>query len=75
MTVTATNLRNAQGGESMARTRYLIWGNSAEKEGFSNVARLFRAIASAETVYASNHFRELKDRFGEALCSKAACST
>jgi len=70
--ITATNLRNAHGGESMAHMRYLIWGDAAEREGFSNVARLFRAIASAETVRASNHFSELEDQFGDALCTSTA---
>jgi rubrerythrin len=70
--ITAANLRNAHGGESMAHMRYLVWGDSAEKEGFQNVARLFRAIASAETVHASNHFRELKDQFGDSLCASMA---
>ena len=70
--ITAANLRNAHGGESMAHMRYLSWGNLAKKEGFPNVARLFIAIASAETVHASNHFRELKDQFGESLCASMA---
>jgi rubrerythrin len=70
--VTAANLRNAHGGESMAHMRYLIWGDSAEKEGFPNVARLFRAIASAETIHAGNHFHELKDQFGDSLCASMA---
>lgn len=58
--MTAANLKNAHGGESMAHMRYKIWGRKAEQEGFPNVARLFRAISRAETVHASNHFRELK---------------
>lgn len=70
--ITAANLRNAHGGESMAHMRYLTWGDLAQKEGFPNVARLFKAIASAETVHASNHFRELKDQFGESLCASMA---
>jgi rubrerythrin len=70
--ITATNLRNAHGGESMAHMRYIIWGDRAQKEGFPNVARLFRAIASAETVHASNHFRELKDQASDALCTSMA---
>ena len=70
--ITAANLRNAHGGESMAHMRYLTWGSLAKKEGFPNVARLFRAIASAETVHASNHFRELKDQFSESLCASMA---
>ena len=39
--MTASNLRSAYGGESQAYMRYRQWGNHAENEGFSNVARLF----------------------------------
>ncbi len=67
--ITAANLRNAHGGESMAHMRYIVWGDHARKEGFTNVARLFKAISSAETVHASNHFRELKEQIGDALCA------
>ncbi len=70
--ITAGNLRNAHGGESMAHMRYVTWGNAAEQEGFPNIARLFRAIASAETVHAQNHFRHLRNEVGDALCSSAA---
>jgi rubrerythrin len=41
--------------------RYLIFADRAEKEGYANVARLFRAIAYAEQVHATNHYRELGD--------------
>lgn len=57
--MTSDFLHSAYGGESMAHMRYLIWGDIAEKEGFPNVARLFRAISYAEQVHASNHFREI----------------
>lgn len=70
--MTAANLRNAHGGESMAHMRYGVWGDKAEEGGFPNVARLFRAIASAETVHASNHFRELGEEVGGFLCASAA---
>lgn len=50
-------LHSAYGGESMAHMRYLIWADVADKEGFPNVGRLFRAVAYAEQVHASNHFR------------------
>lgn len=52
-------LHSAYGGESMAHMRYLIWAQTAEKEGFPNIARLFEAIAYAERVHAGNHFREI----------------
>lgn len=57
--MTSDFLHSAYGGESMAHMRYLIWGDIAGKEGFPNVARLFRAIAYAEQVHATNHFREI----------------
>ncbi|MBB6214053.1 rubrerythrin [Anaerosolibacter carboniphilus] len=60
--MTADFLRSAYGGESMAHMRYLIWGDAAEKEGFPNIGRLFRAIAYAEQAHADNHFRELGDK-------------
>ncbi|HOM01487.1 MAG TPA: rubrerythrin family protein [Acetivibrio sp.] len=60
--MTADFLRSAYGGESMAHMRYLHWGNLAEKDGFPNIAKLFRAIAYAEQVHAGNHFNELKDQ-------------
>jgi rubrerythrin len=39
--------------------RYLIFAEKAEREGFPNVARLFRAIAYAEQVHATNHYNVL----------------
>ena len=70
--ITAANLRNAHGGESMAHMRYQIWGDKADEEGYANVARLFRAISHAETIHARNHFRELKDEAGDSLCASMA---
>jgi len=49
-------LEEAFAGESMAHMKYLIFAEQAEKEGFPNVAKLFRAIAHAEFVHAKNHF-------------------
>lgn len=57
--MTSDFLHSAYGGESMAHMRYLIWGDMAEKEGFPNVARLFRATSYAEQVHATSHFREI----------------
>ena len=57
--MTEENLNNAYAGESMAHMRYLIYADVAEKEGKHNIARLFRAIAYAEQVHATNHYREL----------------
>jgi rubrerythrin len=64
--MTSDFLHSAYGGESMAHMRYLIWGDMAEKEGFPNVARLFRAISYAEQVHATNHFREIDGSITDA---------
>lgn len=71
-TMTSANLHNAYGGESMAHMRYKVWGDRAAQEGFPNVARLFGAIAQAEQVHASNHFRELGGEVGGFLCTSMA---
>jgi len=52
-------LETAFAGESMAHMRYLIFAEKAEKDRLPNLARLFRAIAYAEQVHATNHYREL----------------
>ncbi|MBN1178566.1 MAG: rubrerythrin family protein [Anaerolineae bacterium] len=57
--MTRANLEAAFAGESQAHMRYLIFANQAEKEGYPEVARLFRAVAYAEQVHATNHFKAL----------------
>ncbi len=52
---TEENIQEAFGGESKANRRYMFYADKAEKEGYDQVARLFRAIAEAETVHARNH--------------------
>jgi rubrerythrin len=56
MSSTEENLQSAFAGESQANRRYLFFADKAEKEGYPQVARLFRAAAEAETVHARNHF-------------------
>ncbi|MEM0449056.1 MAG: rubrerythrin family protein [Methanomassiliicoccales archaeon] len=57
-------MHNAYAGESMAHMRYLIYADAAEKEGFKNVARLFRAVAFAEEIHASGHMRRSPRKMG-----------
>jgi rubrerythrin len=57
--MTQANLEAAFAGESQAHMKYTIFADKAEKEGYPEVARLFRAIAYAERVHATNHLREL----------------
>ena len=53
------NLQDAFAGESQANRKYLAFAKKADKEGFKQIARLFRAAAEAETIHAHNHLREL----------------
>lgn len=57
--MTKDNLKSAFSGESQAHMKYLIFADKAEEEGFKNIARLFRAIAYAERVHATNHLNAL----------------
>ncbi len=54
---TQDNLAKAFSGESQANRKYLCFAAQAEKEGFDNVARLFRATAEAETIHAFAEFK------------------
>ncbi|MCD4821815.1 MAG: rubrerythrin family protein [Methanococcoides sp.] len=58
---TLENLNEAFAGESMANRKYLAFAKMADKEGFGQIAKLFRAAAAAETVHAHNHLRVLGD--------------
>ena len=70
--MTEQNLINAFGGESQAHMRYLHFADQAEKEEFSNVTRLFRAIAYAEYIHAGDHYRELRHLDGGYVANSMA---
>jgi rubrerythrin len=57
--MTAQNLKAAFAGESQAHMKYTVFADVAETTGLKETARLFRAIAYAERVHATNHLREL----------------
>ncbi|MCW4047110.1 MAG: rubrerythrin family protein [Candidatus Bathyarchaeota archaeon] len=57
MTKTDENLKAAFAGESQANRLYLAFARKAEEEGFTQVAKLFKAAAEAETIHALNHLR------------------
>ena len=59
MAKTEQFLKEAFAGESQANRKYLAFAAKADQEGFSQVARLFRAAAEAETVHAHSHLRAL----------------
>jgi rubrerythrin len=55
MSKTEQNLMDAFAGESQANRKYLAYAKKADKEGYHQVAKLFRAAAAAETVHAHSH--------------------
>jgi rubrerythrin len=76
MSKTEQNLLEAFAGESQANRKYLAFAKQADKEGYPQVARLFRAAAEAETVHAHAHLRALgqvkstSENLGEAIAGE-----
>jgi rubrerythrin len=70
---TTENLKRAFAGESQANRKYLAYARKAEKDGYPNIARLFRAAADAETIHAHGHLDALgaigttKDNLADAI--------
>ncbi len=60
MATTKENLQEAFAGESQAFQKYTNFADRAEKDGFPNVARLFRTAAQAERIHAGGHFAALE---------------
>jgi len=57
---TQDNLQAAFAGESQANRKYLAFAAKADAEGRPQIAKLFRAVAAAETVHAHAHLRAMK---------------
>lgn len=69
---TAENLKEAFAGESQANRKYLAFAKKADTEGRPQIARLFRAVAAAETVHAHAHLRVMGGIKGTADNLRAA---
>lgn len=59
MSNTQDNLKEAFAGESQANQKYRAFARKAEKDGFPNIARLFRTTAEAERIHAEGHLDAL----------------
>lgn len=70
--MTEQNLINAFGGESQAHMRYIHFADHAQREGYPAVARLWRAIAQAESIHARDHYRELNHLDGGFVAQSMA---
>lgn len=53
---TLDHLMEAFAGESQANRKYLAYSRKAEKDGYLNAAKLFKAASDAETLHALKHF-------------------
>jgi len=60
MSKSIDDLKAAFAGESQASRKYLSFAKKADSEGFTQIARLFRAASHAETVHAHNHLKALE---------------
>ncbi|MBU1099524.1 MAG: rubrerythrin family protein [Bacteroidetes bacterium] len=55
MPTTQDNLKEAFAGESQANQKYRAFAKAAEKEGLTNIAKLFKLTAEAERIHAEAH--------------------
>jgi len=66
MPTTTENLKEAFAGESQANQKYRAFAAKAEKDGFTNIAKLFKTTAEAERTHAEGHLKAL-DKVGSTL--------
>lgn len=59
MISTIENVQEAFAGESQANQKYRAFAKKAEKDGFPNIAQLFRTAAEAERIHAEAHFASM----------------
>jgi len=59
MSDTNKNLNEAFAGESQANQKYHAFAKKAERDGFPNIARLFKTTAEAERIHAEGHLSSL----------------
>lgn len=60
MTETINNLKTAFAGESQAYQKYKAFAKKAERDGFSNIAKLFETTAEAERIHADGHLKAME---------------
>ena len=74
MSNTNDNLQEAFAGESQANQKYRAFAQKAEREGFPNIAKLFRTTAEAERIHAEGHLAALDGIGSTAENLKSAIS-
>jgi len=63
---TKENLEVAFSGESGAYQKYAAFAKQAQKDGFTNIAKLFKTTAEAEKIHAEGHLKAM-DKIGSTL--------
>jgi rubrerythrin len=58
--VTPENLQTAYNRESRLAYTYGLFAKRAQKEYFTNIAKLYRAAAAAEAIHAASHVEQMK---------------
>ncbi|MEG8946674.1 rubrerythrin family protein [Rosettibacter firmus] len=66
MPSTQENLKEAFAGESQANQKYRAFAKVAEREGFPNIAKLFKTAAEAERIHAEGHLNAM-DGIGKTV--------
>jgi len=66
MSTTKKNLSDAFAGESQANQKYRAFAKAAEKDGYKNIAKLFRTTAEAERIHAEGHLKAM-DSIGSTI--------
>ena len=66
MPTTKENLSDAFAGESQANQKYRAFAKAAEKDGYKNIAKLFRTTAEAERIHAEGHLKAM-DSIGSTI--------
>jgi len=59
MASTMDNLKEAFAGECQAFRKYSMFAAKAQKEGLTNIAKLFQTTAEAERIHAEGHIRSM----------------
>jgi rubrerythrin len=72
MTTTQDNLQESFAGESQASQKYLAFAKKAERDGFPNVAKLFRTASAAEQIHAEGHLKAMDIVYSTAENLQAA---
>ena len=63
-TKTEKNLAHAFAGESKAAVRNGAFAQKADHDGYPQIARLFRAVAQAESIHAQRYLRLMRGKIG-----------